>query len=170
MSDRNVRNPADALANRFAKTEERLRALQLRTWPGAVRTAMEDEVIVEDPSTVDEPESWTALTSVAATPGRWVVFGHTGLSIISSAGHYDLQLKLMATDEDGKTVSDDNDDFNFHTRRDYQGGLGFIFVARPMTIIGHFAAEEEVTVSLLANNFAGDAFTANDSCLMLMPV
>src|SRR6186713_2809761 len=92
MPDRNLREQSHALPGRFGSIEARLRALSVRTWPGAMRTGSENLYNPVDATT------FNTLIEVVTLPGRWLAMGQFDLSCPNPSGDADFEFRLAAFD------------------------------------------------------------------------
>lgn len=74
--DRRLRERGIALSQRLRINESRVRSLQLRAYPGAVRTAAVENY------TPSSPSSWTSAVQATVSAGRWMIIGHTAISAV----------------------------------------------------------------------------------------
>lgn len=106
MTDRNVREIERSLVQRLDRLEKRQRAMGLRAWPGAVRTAVDNSVVV--PSAFDV---WFESINMVVPSGRWIVFAECDLRPQTNTfpARYYLLGRVEATDADGNVLSLDCD-------------------------------------------------------------
>lgn len=86
MSDRNLRERERALQQRLATSEGRIRALGLRAWPGAMRSAKGEYRI----DIAAGPPTAYVLTTVDIPAGRWYATGRASISSSTVAAVPDI--------------------------------------------------------------------------------
>ena len=175
MSERRLRETTAALPQRFNFSETRLRAIQLRAWPGAMRTGATDAY------TPVAPAEWSAAVSVTIPSGRWLILGEGTMAFTVVDGAEHPMMQFGATDADsGEPIGPDY--FDTPTRAWYSSTVtGYVEV--PMSLSGDISMAGDietdprrVIVSLLVktdNNVppgSATAFTVYHARLRLIPI
>ena len=143
--------------------EAKQRAMTLRVWPGAMRTAA---VPVFTPV---DPAAWSSMVQVLALPGRWLVMGQFSFVAQPSASLIAAEYRFAAFNPDtGAEVLSDDFDFQPYT---FTWAGTVTSVVMPLTLISDFANESDdnLNIALQCRELASMPWQGIEIRLKLIP-
>lgn len=165
MADRILRERDRALPARLAALETKVRALSLRTWQGAVRTAP-----YLDSFTPSDPSQSSVMVSLTVPAGRWIILATASVSPTGTlAANQQLVFTLLAYDKETNDVlpdaSFDNPSaFTFFAT----GTVGPVY--RSVTLVNDLTHVADAFVVFTCVDTGGSGFIVVEPRLRMLPV
>ena len=166
MAERLLREQSKALQQRLAKNDDKTRALGLRAWSGAVRTAVKFEGVF----TPEDPAVASTVVSATVPAGRWLVYASATVGPVAAiVGAERIVFTCYAYDAASNAKLDAVAFDNPSSHVFFYDGISPPSVVS-MTIVNDLKADEAVIVALTVVAVAGSDFTVTDPRLRLLPV
>lgn len=163
MTDRRVREQQHALPQRLARTEAEVRALRLRTYPGAVRSGRMDNYKPQMSATP------APLIHLSIPAGRWIAFGSVTITPTVPFGDALFTVSLAVTDPSTGVAAGPSSDLP-ETYVYIPPVASFGFPYQTAQVIGDVVVDEAAIVTLFSVSNTGTAYSAANARLRMLPV